>query len=90
MQEARKIFAQELSEIPFVKVFPSQANYVMCELLDGYDSRKVAEELLEENILIKDLTSKIANGRQYIRLAVRTIEENHYLTEILKNMVTDK
>ena len=90
MQEARKIFAQELSEIPFVKVFPSQANYVMCELLDGYDSRKVAEELLEGNILIKDLTSKIANGRQYIRLAVRTIEENHYLTEILKNMVTDK
>lgn len=86
LQEARKIFIKELSEVPFVKVFPSQANYIMCELTDGYDSRKVAEELLEKNVLIKDLTSKIGNGRQYIRLAVRTVEENRYLVEILKNM----
>ena len=86
MQEARKLFVQELSDISFVKVYPSQANYVMCELLDGHESRKVAEALLEKNILIKDLTSKIGNGRQYIRLAVRTIDENHYLTEVLKNM----
>ena len=86
MLEARNIFAEELNAVPFVKVFPSQANYVMCELLDGFESRKVAEELLENNILIKDLTSKIGNGRQYIRLAVRTIEENHFLVESLKKM----
>jgi len=86
MQEARKIFLKELSEIPFVKVFPSQANYVMCELTDGYDSRKVAEDLLEKDILIKDLTSKIGNGKQYIRLAVRTVDENRYLVEQLDLM----
>lgn len=86
MQEAHKIFVKELSDIPFIKVFPSQANYLMCELTDGYDSRKVAEELLEKNILIKDLTSKIGNGKQYIRLAVRTVDENRYLVEMLKAM----
>ena len=86
MQEARRIFIEELSEISFVKVFPSQANYVMCELTDGCDSRKIAEELLEKNILIKDLTGKIGNGRQYIRLAVRTVEENHYLVEQLRRL----
>ena len=80
------IFIEELSEIPFVRVFPSQANYVMCELTDGCDSRKIAEELLEKNILIKDLTGKIGNGRQYIRLAVRTVEENHYLVEQLRRL----
>lgn len=90
MQEARNIFVKELREIPFVKVFPSQANYVMCELLDGYDSRKVAEELLEKNILIKDLTSKIGNGKQYIRLAVRTVDENRYLAEQLREMNSNK
>ena len=90
MQEARKIFVKELNEIPFVKVFPSQANYVMCELLDGYDSRKVAEELLEKNILIKDLTSKIGNGKQYIRLAVRTVDENRYLVEQLISSKDEK
>ena len=86
MQQARNLFIKDLNEIPFVKVFPSQANYVMCELTDGYDSRKIAEELLEKNILIKDLTSKIGNGKQYIRLAVRTREENKYLAEQLMTM----
>lgn len=86
MQKARKEFIEELEQISFVKVFPSQANYVMCQLTDGYESRKIAEDLLESNILIKDLTSKISNGKQYIRLAVRTKEENHYLVEKLKSM----
>ncbi len=85
---ARAVFMEELQEIPFIKVFPSQANYVMCELLNGYESRKVAEDLLEQNILIKDLTSKIGNGKQYIRLAVRTVEDNRILVEKLKRMKT--
>lgn len=84
MQQARSIFISELKEIPFVKVYPSQANYVMCELTGGCESRKLAEELLEKNILIKDLTGKIGNGKQYIRLAVRTVDENHYLVEQMK------
>ena len=83
---SRDGFIKELKEISFIKVFPSQANYVMCELTDGYSSRKVAEELLEKNILIKDLTTKIGNGKQYIRLAVRTVEENHFLTESLSGL----
>ena len=35
-----------------------------------------AAELLEEQILIKDLTGKIANGGQYVRIAVRSRREN--------------
>lgn len=87
MQVVRQSFIEELKEVSYVKVYPSQANYVMCELLDGYQSVRVAEDLLEQNILIKDLTTKIGNGRQYIRLAVRTKEENHYLVEKLKSFV---
>lgn len=83
---SRECFMNELSAIPFIKVFPSQANYVMCELTDGYESRKVAEDLLEKNILIKDLTAKIDNGKQYIRLAVRTVDENRLLVNELRKM----
>ena len=43
-----------------------------------------AAELLEEQILIKDLTGKIANGRQYVRIAVRSRRENEQLAEALK------
>lgn len=84
MRDARSLFMKELSEVSYVSVFPSQANYVMCELKNGYESRKLAEELLEKNILMKDLTQKIGNGKQYIRLAVRTVEENRYLVGELK------
>ena len=80
----RKCFFESLSQIKSLKVYPSQANYFMCELLDGHTSKEFAGKLLKKNILIKDLTGKIKNGRQYIRLAIRSNTENKQLVEILK------
>lgn len=84
---ARSIFEEELRQLPGVTVFPSQANYVMCELDGTMTSRELAEALLERNVFIKDLTSKVGNGKQYIRLAVRNEEENKYLIEQLKELL---
>jgi histidinol-phosphate/aromatic aminotransferase/cobyric acid decarboxylase-like protein len=81
--EAREKFLAQIRAVPYIKAFDSEANYIMCELTDGRKSRKIAEDLLEEHILIKDLTGKIGNGKQYIRLAVRTEEENTKLVEAL-------
>lgn len=64
--------------------FDSEANYFLCELLGGYNSTKLAGELLEDNILIKDSSGKIRNGRQYIRIAIRTEEENDKLIGALR------
>lgn len=80
----RKRFFESLNQIKSLRVYPSQANYFMCELLDGYTSEELAGGLLKRNILIKDLTGKIKNGRQYIRLAIRTQTENKCLVELLK------
>ena len=81
----RKHFFEELCKIGCLKVYPSQANYFMCEILNGISSEELAARLLRENILIKDLTGKIHNEKQYIRIAVRTEEENRRLVNhILK------
>ncbi len=81
----RKRFFEELCKIGCLKVYPSQANYFMCEILNGISSEELAARLLRENILIKDLTGKIHNEKQYIRIAVRTEEENRRLVNhILK------
>lgn len=80
----RARFFEALSQIKSLKVYPSQANYFMCELLDGHTSEELAGRLLKRNILIKDLTGKIKNGRQYIRIAIRTGTENQRLVELLK------
>ena len=43
-----------------------------------------AQILVNEDILIKDLSSKAGNGRQYIRIAVRDEADNARLIEALK------
>lgn len=84
IKEERKWFYQELCKIKELKVYPSQANYFMCELLGGKSSEELAGALLRDNILIKDLTGKIGNGKQYIRIAVRNREDNSVLLDALQ------
>ena len=79
IKEERRRFYQELCKIRGLKVYPSAANYFMCELTNGKQSEAFAAELLKENILIKDLTGKIGNGKQYIRIAIRDKEDNEEL-----------
>ena len=73
-REERKLFHEELQQIPFLRVIPSQANYFMCELIGGkYTSHELAVKLLAGyNILIKDCSGKSAfDGGEYIRIADR-------------------
>ena len=88
-REERKLFHEELQQIPFLRVIPSQANYFMCELIGGkYTSHELAVKLLAGyNILIKDCSGKSAfDGGEYIRIAVRDRNDNHTLVEALKEL----
>lgn len=44
----RARFFEALSQIKSLKVYPSQANYFMCELLDGHTSEELAGRLLKK------------------------------------------
>lgn len=86
-REEREIFFNELSQIPFLKVYPSQANYFLCKVRDTFASHDLALELLKHNILIKDCgTKKAFNGDNYIRLAVRDRKDNAYLVKTLRSL----
>ena len=83
--ESRRKFVQKLSEITFLRVIPSQANYVLCEVLAPFTSKQLTTMLLEDNILIKDLSDKKGfDGKQYVRIAVRDDEDNQTLIFALK------
>ncbi len=77
---------QKLSEVTFLEVFPSQANYIMCHVKTPYRSKEIATQLLiRHNLLIKDLSEKRGfNAEQYIRIAVKDEKENIRLYEALK------
>ena len=87
--EVRTRYLDKLAAIPALRVFPSQANYVMCHLENGMSSRKLADIMLNKyNILIKDLSTKEGlNGGNYIRLSVKTDEENDVVAGVLSGLL---
>lgn len=85
----RARFAGLLGQIPGLRIFPSQANYLMAELTGGMTSRELTRKLLVEyDLLIKDLSGKIQrDGRQFIRIAVRNTEDNDKLIAALQKVL---
>lgn len=85
-RQERARFHELLQEIPYLRVFDSESNYFLCEVLPPYTSHGLAVSLLKEHdILIKDCsTKKVFSGRNYIRLAIRNKIDNDRLIAALK------
>ena len=91
-QEAMNTFRRErarmmaaLAEVSYLRVLPSEANYVLCEILHPHTPRELAVQLLKKHsILIKDCTSKC--HAPYIRLAIRNTKDNNLLIHALKTL----
>lgn len=86
--EERKRFHGELQKVGFLNVFPSEANYFLCEVLPPYTSHDLAVTLLKNHdILIKDCSTKsVFDGRNYIRIAIRNKEDNDRLLKALNSI----
>ncbi len=87
---ARTQFFDELKNIEHIHVYDSEANFTMIELLDGLNAGDMAYNLYSNNILIKNLSSKIKNGHQYIRIAVKSEEDNRFLADRLREYKENK
>ena len=86
----RERFIKDLKNIKDIVVYHSEANYVLCDL-GKKNSTEVASKLLEENIFIKDLRTKSAfKDMNYIRLAIRTEEENKILSKRLCEILEEQ
>lgn len=86
--EERERFQKEMSKIPFIQVIPSQANYFMIKIVSRFTPEELSAILLKDyNILIKSCNSKHGlEKRNYIRIAVRSREENNLLLCALKEL----
>jgi len=80
----RDEFHKNLSEIPYLAPIKSKANYITCKLENGVTSKALSEFLLlEHKILIKSLSEKPGISSEYIRVAIRTKEDNDRLVGAL-------
>lgn len=90
LAEERERFAAKLSALPGMKIYPSQANYLLCRYSAAGDLEfTVADILREDGFLLKDLEGKHGFSKQdpsgdgFLRIAVRTPAENDRLLRAL-------
>ena len=84
LRQERTRFEAELGKIKGLRMIPSQANYVMVEIIGGFSAKELTKRLLiKHNIFIKDLSEKLG-GKQYVRLAIRDVKDNNKLLAALK------
>lgn len=85
--EVREKFYEDLKQIDFLRVIPSQANYFLCEVTNKYTSAELCELLIEKDIVISNCgKKKHMDGRNLVRIAVRDEADNARLVEVLKSL----
>lgn len=87
-REERNRYIEALSNIPQLRILPTQANYVMVEIVTDLTAKDLNRIMISKyNILIKNLVAKVnQDGRQYVRLAIRNKEENNKLIAALNEV----
>lgn len=81
-QERRTLF-ESLTRFHQLKLYPSNANYLLVEIREGMSARELRERLLPHRILIRDCASFPGLTERFFRIAIRTAEENNRLLECL-------
>lgn len=90
--QQRTWLKKELSNINGIKVYPSQANYIMCEVEAEVNSVVLATRLVKEyDILIKNLSKKQGFlDKSFIRIAVKSEKDNEEIIKALKDILGER
>ena len=76
-----------MNRIPKIKVYPTKANFVLIEILNGQTSDEVATELLlNYGIYARKCSDKIGLHGQFIRVATRYKNDNEYIIRSFRNI----
>ncbi|MBR2212049.1 MAG: aminotransferase class I/II-fold pyridoxal phosphate-dependent enzyme [Fibrobacter sp.] len=84
----RDAFGTELQKIKFLRVMPSEANYFLCEILPPKNANTLVLTMLKKyDILTRDCSDKKGfDGKQYMRIAVRSHEDNAMLIKAFREL----
>ncbi len=82
----RDRFFSELQSIPYLEIFPSEANYFLCRVKEGTAKELTFRLLNDFNILIKDESTKHGINGEYIRIAVRDEADNNSILSALRSL----
>ncbi|ODS35808.1 MAG: histidinol-phosphate transaminase [Candidatus Altiarchaeales archaeon WOR_SM1_86-2] len=85
--EKQNLF-KKLSVIPGIRIYPSDANFFLINIKDtGLRSHEMKMKLLERGILIRDCSNFRGLNENYVRICVRTREDNEKLINAIKEII---
>jgi threonine-phosphate decarboxylase len=88
IKEEREFLSDELKRIRGLRVFPAYANFILIDVRQtGFTAAQFKERMLKHGILIRDCSSFKGLDEYYIRVAVRTRQENERLLVALRNII---
>lgn len=83
--EERAHMLKGLARINGLRVFPTDANFVLIDTRNtGLTAAQLKEKLLEHCILVRDCSSFRGLDEHFVRIAIRTREENEKLLKAMK------
>ena len=86
MVRATQKLYMELSKLDCLHPYPTQANFVLCQLRNGATSSELATFLFENfGILICDCSTKAGLDSRFVRIASRADEENRELIAAMRD-----
>jgi histidinol-phosphate/aromatic aminotransferase/cobyric acid decarboxylase-like protein/choline kinase len=87
----REEFSRNLNELSLVDtVYPSGANFLLVRLVGtGEQASRVVKQLLEEDVYVKDVSSKFSDKTGYLRIAVRSKNDHKKLLILLSSKVVE-
>ena len=77
----RRHLTEELTNLG-IRVYPGEANYLLL-----YSDTGLYEKLMERGIMVRDCSNYIGLSSGFVRIAVRTREENDALLTALKEVL---
>lgn len=83
IKDQRKLLFRELGQIPWLKAYPSQANFILCKVV-GLDAQIVKQRLRERGILIRYFDKPGLSD--HIRISIGTLEQVQKLIAVLKGI----
>lgn len=81
VRERERLFGL-LKEVPFLNPYPSQSNFILCEVTSGMDAKNLKEELAKMGVMIRHYNSKELKG--YVRVSAGKPEHTDVLMNCLK------
>ena len=76
-----------LQDIPYLKPYPTQGNFVLCRILHGFNASELTAHLFNRHrILVNNCGGKEGLEDSFLRIACRTEEENAELLEALSDL----